>query len=66
MKTKDGYWLYEWEEETSMFDPVGKWVGGNDYYTRTYKMWIPNSITEDEDIDKYIEQHSDDPEAWEE
>ena len=63
---RQGYWLCEWEDETSQFDPEGKWVGGADYYQRTYRIWIPNSIAEeDEDaVDQYIELHLDDPSVW--
>jgi hypothetical protein len=27
-------------------------------------MYIPNSITEEDEIDEYIEAHCDDPDVW--
>ena len=60
---KEGYWIYEWEDETSRYDPKGYWVG-LEYFARKYRMWIPNEITEEEDIDEYIDSHCDDPDVW--
>lgn len=62
--TKKGYYIYEWDDETSQFDPKGIWVGGSDYFIRTYKAWIPNHITNDDEIQKYIDDHADDPELY--
>lgn len=56
-----GYWLYEWEDETSQFDPAGRWAPGSECYFRTYRMWVPNCIGKNnqERLDEYIERQSD-------
>lgn len=60
------HWLYEWEDETSSFDPKGRWVGGCEYYARTYQCWIPKFIKEDDEdaITKHIESVEGVPEYW--
>lgn len=35
---------YEWEDETSQFDPKGRWVGGSEYYSRTYRCRVPKGL----------------------
>jgi hypothetical protein len=56
-----GHWLYEWSDETSQFDPEGHWVYGLECYERDYKLWVPNSIGEDDEdaLADYIERASD-------
>ena len=56
----EGYWVYEWDDETSMYDSKGRWSPGIECYTRTYKVQIPNHIVEDEDVQKYIEDNYED------
>lgn len=59
---RPGYRVHEWDEESSWFDSRAHWTGS--YYAHTCRMWIPDLLTDDEDIEHYIEVHSDDPEAW--
>lgn len=56
---KQGRWLLEWWDETSQFDPMGKWQGGTECYTRLYRAWIPNSISKDDIAAQmdYLEKH---------
>lgn len=51
-------WLYKWTDETSMFDPKGRWQGGSECYMRNYEEWIPNRIKPDDEraIMEYIER----------
>lgn len=62
----EGYWLYEWYEECSQFTPGARWVAGTEYYAVRCRMWIPNSISGDNqtDLDDYIEANYDNPAAW--
>lgn len=54
------HWLYEWEDETSAYDPKGVWMGGSEYYSRTYRLWVPNRIkaANKKALEKYIESQS--------
>lgn len=61
--SRPGYWIYEWEEECSHFTPGAHWVG-TEYLAVTCRMWIPDSVASDDDVERYVEQHSDDPDAW--
>ena len=45
-----GYWLHKWTDETSSFDPHGRWSGGLDCYERDYSMWIPDRIKPDDTV----------------
>lgn len=56
---KQGRWLLEWRDETSMFDPKAEWQGGSECYIRTFRAWIPNSISRNDDdaIQSYLENH---------
>ncbi len=36
-----GYATYEWDDETSQSDPKGRWMGGSEYYARTYRCRVP-------------------------
>lgn len=63
MPVRKGYWIYEWEEECSSLTPGAHWVG-LDYRAITCRMWIPNSITSEEDVDAYVEAHAGDPDAY--
>ena len=58
--------IYEFEDETSSFDPKGHWIGGSEYYSRTHKCLLPNESIEwsDDEINKYIEDHSEDDNFW--
>jgi hypothetical protein len=46
----------EWDEESSMFDPLAHWVNGSEYYARTYRAEIPDDVP-DSCIEQYIEWH---------
>lgn len=37
----DLFFTYEWEDETSQFDPKGKWHYGGEYYSRIYRARVP-------------------------
>lgn len=56
-KIKRGYKKFIFEDETSMFDPKGRWVGGSEYYSRTYTVMIPVRL-KDENIDNWIANHA--------
>ena len=47
---RSGYWLHKWTDETSSFDPHGRWSGGLDCYERDYSMWIPDRIKPDDTV----------------
>ena len=55
-KVKRGYRKFEWEDETSMYDPKGRWLGGSECYERTYKAMIPVRLKEENALD-WIEEH---------
>lgn len=61
-----GHWLHEWEDETSSFDPKGRWMPGSEYYARTYQIWVPNRIKPDNEtaLLNYIERQSGMPGKW--
>ena len=61
-----GHWLHEWKDETSAFDPKGVWMPGSEYYSRTFRIWVPNRIKpEDEDaLLNYIESQAGIPGKW--
>jgi hypothetical protein len=65
MPEREGFWIYEWEEECSAFTPGAHWVG-LDYRAVTCRMWIPNSITGEDyaELEDYIDKHCHDPEAY--
>lgn len=46
----------EWDEESSMFDPLAHWVNGSEYYAVTLRAEVPDDVP-DGCIDDYIEQH---------
>ena len=64
MRKRQGRWLLEWRDETSMYDPKGTWQYGSECAMRTYRAWIPNAIAHDDDdsIQSYLEAH---PQAYE-
>lgn len=37
---------YEYDDETSQLDPKGRWVGGSEYYARTYYCRVPCKMLE--------------------
>lgn len=59
---KQGHWLLEYYDETSQYDPLGKWDGGEGY-TRWFRAWIPKKINKDDDdsIQSFLECH---PQAY--
>jgi hypothetical protein len=65
-KVPVGYWLHEFEDETSMYDPKGRWLGGCEYYVCTCKIWVPDSIGKDDEdkINEYIEAQQGIPDMW--
>ena len=57
MSERPGFWLYKWSDETSQYDPNGRWQGGSECYMVDYEMWIPDSIVpeNEEAINSYID-----------
>jgi hypothetical protein len=60
------YAEYEFEDETSQFDPLGKWMGGLEYYSRTYRVRVPKKMLEKANesgdhsaIMRWIDNHGD-------
>ena len=52
---------YEFEDETSQFDPEGRWNPGGEYYSRTYRCRVPRKLLESKDESKlsdWIANHS--------
>lgn len=59
------YFIHEWEDETSMYDPEGYYVPGGEYYARTYRIWVPLSLQDNEQaIEDYIEANADNKSVW--
>ena len=58
LQQKPNHWLHEWWDETSPFDPNGVWFGGSECYQVKYSMWIPNSISSDDEdaLNAYIDK----------
>lgn len=42
----DRYAAFEFDDETSQFDPLGRWVGGCEFYARTYRCRVPRKMLE--------------------
>jgi hypothetical protein len=40
------YATYEFDDETSQFDPMGRWQGGTECYERTYRCRVPRKLLE--------------------
>jgi len=49
-----GYKAYEFDDETSSSDPKGRWMGGSEYYKRTYRCLVPSRMTDDKQITNWI------------
>jgi len=45
----DDYRDYKYEDETSQFDPEGKWCPGSDCYRRLYRVRVPKEFGDDEE-----------------
>jgi hypothetical protein len=56
---RQGRWLMTWTDETSMYDPKGRWLYGSECAIRDYRAWIPNAIkkNDDDSIQTYLEHH---------
>jgi hypothetical protein len=48
------WFTYEWEDETSQFDPKGRWCPGGEYYSRTYKMRVPKALEGNDELSYYF------------
>ena len=35
---------FEYDDETSAFDPNGEWQSGSEYYKRTYRCRVPRGL----------------------
>lgn len=46
---KPGYRIFEFDEETSRYDPQGKWRPGTECYFVEYRVWVPIVLGSDSD-----------------
>ena len=60
---RPGYRLHEYTDETSMFDPAGRWQGGTECYVRTYRVWLPLGL-KSENIGDWLDRHEGDDSIW--
>lgn len=63
------FYTHVWEDETSQFDPLGRWVGGGDYYSREYACRVPKVFQRCDElrdmfIDYMIDNHPDEAGFW--
>lgn len=65
------YAIYEWDDETSASDPRGVWMGGSEYYSRTYRCWVPKGMLAKAEktgnfdaLDDWIAARADEPGIW--
>lgn len=57
----DLFYTHEFEDETSAFDPKGRWQPGGEYYSRTYRVRVPIAFRGCEElVYKYINMIIDD------
>lgn len=50
------FFTYEYSDETSQFDPKGRWVYGAEYYERTYRVRVPLAFRMcDEMIEAFVQ-----------
>lgn len=68
----DRYSTYEWDDETSQFDPKGVWMGGSEYYARTYRCRVPKGLLKSAEkhgnfdkVHDWIQSHDGDARIWE-
>lgn len=62
-KRYDGprYADYEYDDETSQFDPRGRWQGGSECYIATYRCRVPKGLLKDgkeRALEDWIVNHS--------
>ena len=51
----DLFFTHSFEEETSQFDPKGRWVPGGEYYERTFYCRVPKAFQNCEEmIDVFV------------
>jgi hypothetical protein len=62
---------YKFDDETSAFDPKGVWVGGCEYYSRTYRCRVPRKMLEraqktgdHTELNDWLDGKADVPEVW--
>ena len=57
---------YTFWDETSAFDPKGRWVGGAEYYEREFTAFIPARLIRraPELIDDFIAKYSEEDWLW--
>lgn len=48
------YATFEYEDETSAFDPAGRWQGGTECYLRTYRVRVPRGLLAKADRSKDV------------
>lgn len=61
---------YEFSDETSQFDPLGRWMPGGEYYQRDYRCRVPRRMLEAAEksgdfskVDDWIATHTEN-EIW--
>ncbi len=59
---KPGFRLHHFVDETSQFDPKGRSTTYG--YERDYWGWIPENLTDRDEIDQYISDHLEDDDFW--
>lgn len=62
---------YEFDDETSAFDPNGRWVGGSEYYAITFYVRVPRKMLERakasgdfSKLDDWLFRNQDNPEIY--
>ena len=66
-----GYATYEFDDETSSSDPKGTWMGGSEYYSRTYRCRVPaillnmaNKTGNFDRVEDWVSAHDSEREIW--
>jgi len=59
------YVSHEYDDETSQYDPKGKWCPGGEYYSRRFKCRVPKGLVGKlDELWTWIENHQED-DIWE-
>lgn len=57
---------HEFVDETSQFDPKGRWVGGAEYYEREFTCYVPYRLLRRRPdlVDDFIAKHCEEDWLW--